>query len=63
MHRLFDALRRDAVLFVMSILDSPTAVRLSDSRLHGISHFIRIERDVAADITRRASDCLDQSVA
>ena len=62
MHGFFDRLRRDAVLDVISLLNPAAAVGLLYGGLHGIGHFIGVERDMAVDVPGRAADGLDQRV-
>ncbi len=53
-------LRRDAVLFVVGLLNGAAAIGLVDRLLHRVGHLVGIENRAAVQVARAASDGLDQ---
>ena len=57
---LFDALRRDAVLAVVVLLDGAAAVDLVHGALHAVGDDVGVHDDVPVDMARGAAHGLDE---
>ena len=56
----FNGLRRNMMLFVILLLDCPTAAGLFNCRLHGIRHVVGIHNNMSLCVTCGTSNGLDQ---
>ena len=57
-HRLLDALRRDAALAVVCLLDAAAALRLFNGVLHRVGNAVGVHNDAALNMARRPADGL-----